>query len=226
MKGTWLLLLILLSSALPAIVAFFLLKKRASVTLPWFLASLFAGIVSFIVAAIIQSFFTPAGQSWFIPVFFDIFIRIALVEEASRIIPFIFFLIIIKNLKDFDRNFGNAQGTSFGAALGLAAGLGFALIESAYHGIADLNITLIRLFTAAPLHGACGIRAGAAVFTFSRSKGKALFYFSSAVLIHGAYNLAIVSPTLPSALAILIAITAFLASLTYIKTSRTAIDAF
>ena len=212
MTGTRLLLLLLLGSALPAIIIFIWFRARKSaVTLPWFLASLVAGIVSFNVAAIIQSFFPPPGTNGLAPVFFHIFIRIALLEEASRIITLIPFLVLVKKFMENEMNSG--------AALGLAAGLGFALIESAFHGISDINITLLRAFTAAPLHGACGIRAGAAVFYFSENKAKSLFCFISATIIHGAYNLAIISPAFPSLLAILIAIAAFLSSLAYIRSA-------
>ena len=214
MSGTWILLILLIGSALPAIIVFFWFRvRKPALSLPWFLSSLAAGIFSFIVAAFIQSFFSPLGHGGLGTVFFHIFVRIALLEEASRIITLIPFIIFVKKLRDDDR--------TFGAALGLAAGLGFALIESAFHGISNINITLLRAFTTAPLHGACGIRAGAAVFSFQRSKGKAIFCFISAIFIHGAYNLAIVSPAFPSILAILIAIAAFLSSLAYIRTTKT-----
>ena len=213
MTGTRILLLLLLGSALPAIVVFFWLKVRKSaVTLPWFLAALVAGIISFNVAAIIQSFFPPPGTNGLGAFFFHIFIRIALLEEASRIITLIPFLVFVKKLQDAEMNFG--------AALGLAAGLGFALIESAFHGISDINVTLLRAFTAAPIHGACGIRAGAAVFSLQENKAKSIFCFISATLLHGSYNLAIVSPAIPSLLAILIAIVAFFASINYIRTAQ------
>ena len=210
MKETFILLILMFFSALPAILVFawFRLKKSA-VTLPWFLLSLAAGIVSFIVAALIQSFFYLTRQSGFGSVLFDIFVRIALLEETSRIVTLIFLLLIVRIFRDSDVNFS--------AALGLVAGLGFALIENAYHGITDFNIILLRLFTAAPIHAACGIRAAVAVFCFGKSKLKAIFCFVSAVIIHGAYNLTIVIPNLPSVLAILIALTAFFASLGYIK---------
>ena len=211
MRETLILLILLFSSAFPAILVFIWFRvKKSAVTLPWFLISLATGIVSFIVAALIQSFFHLTSQSGFGSVFFDIFIRIALLEEASRIITLIPLLLIVRMFRDSD--------VDFGAALGLAAGLGFALIENAYHGITNINIVLLRLLTAAPIHGACGIRAAVAAFSFSKNKLKAIFCFISAVFIHGAYNLTIVIPNLPSFLAVLIALTAFFASLGYIQT--------
>ena len=217
MKGIWILLLLILTSALPAIIVFFWLRARKSaVTLPWFLVSLAAGIVSLLIVALIQSFFflpgkDGTGELGFL--FFEIFIRIALIEEASRL----FTLIPLIKAGTFRRS----TDRTFGAAIGLAAGLGFAMIENASYGIADINIALIRAFTAAPLHGACGIRAGVSVFIFKQHPIKAFFIFISAVLIHGAYNLMIVSPALPSILAILIAFAALFASLFYIRYAET-----
>lgn len=208
MNGIWILLLLLLTATLPAIIVFFWLRSRKSpVTLPLFLLSLAMGIISFIVAGIIQVFFPPYRRDEFWPVFFDIFIRIALIEEAGRIITLIPFLKAGKNRRD---------GIAFGASVGLIAGLGFAAIESAYHGITNINITLLRIFTAVPLHAACGIRAGSAVFIAPKYRIKAFFLFVSSVFIHGAYNLMIVSPAIPSFLAVLIALIALFASFNYL----------
>ena len=209
MNGIWILLLIILSSALPAILVFFWLKsKKPAVTLPWFLGASAAGIVSFLLAALIHDIFIPGKKAALWPVLFTIFVRIALVEEVSRIAAILPFL---------KTNSPQHRESSFGAALGLAAGLGFAVIESAYHGITNLNITILRLFTAAPLHAACGIRAGTAVFTLRQYPLKALRLFASTVLIHGTYNLIIVSPAYPSALAAVIAYVALFSSLSHLK---------
>jgi RsiW-degrading membrane proteinase PrsW (M82 family) len=209
MNGIWVLLLLLLTATLPAIIVFFWLKSRKSpITLPWFLISFLAGIVSFIVAAIIQSFFAPYRAEAFWPVIFNIFVRTALVEEASRVI------VLLPLSKA-----GKSRWThiALGAAIGLITGLGFAAIENAYYGMANINTTLLRLFTAAPLHAACGIRAGTAVFTVPQHPVRAFFLFISSVFIHGAYNLTIVSPAIPSFLGILIAIVALFASFSYLS---------
>jgi RsiW-degrading membrane proteinase PrsW (M82 family) len=209
MNGIWVLLLLLLTATLPAIIVFFWLKSRKSpITLPWFLLSFLAGIVSFIVAAMIQTFFAPYKPDAFWPVIFNIFIRIAMLEEASRIIVLLPLLKAGKN---------RWTHIALGAAIGLITGLGFAAIENAYYGMANINITLLRLFTAAPLHAACGIRAGTAVFTAPQHPVKAFFLFISSALIHGAYNLMIVNPAIPSFLAILIAIVALFASFSYLS---------
>ena len=235
MNGIWILLLLILTAVFPAIIVFFWFRvgkplegnlvpggtrRRVPLTLPWFLASLAAGILSLFAAAMIQHTFflpVPAGtagtESWngLAPVFFGVFVRIALVEEASR------FLILVPLLAILNRRL-TVYG-SIGAAAGLVAGLGFAALENASYGMADINITLLRAFTAAPLHGACGIRVGAAVSSVRQHPLKALAFFVSAVLIHGAYNLMIVSPALPAALAIPTAYIALFASLSFIKDS-------
>jgi len=214
MNGIWILLLIILCSSLPAILVFFWLKsKKSAVTLPWFLVSLAAGIISFLLAAFIHDIFIPDKKAALWPVLFTIFIRIALVEESSRIVTLFPFLKANKNPQHKESNFG--------AALGLAAGLGFAFIESTYHGITNLNITILRIFTTAPLHAACGIRAGTAVFTLRQHPLKALLLFASTILIHGTYNLIIVSPAYPSALAAIIAFAALFSSLSHLRASNT-----
>ena len=208
-KGIWILLVLIFTSALPVIVVFFWLRAgKSSLKLPWFLLSLAAGIISLLAAALIQNLI-PSGGRGTGPglLFFRYFVRIALVEEASR------FLVLVPLFKA-------KRGRSFAAALGLVAGLGFATLENAIYGIADVNIALLRAFSASPLHGACGIRAGAAVFCSRESPASALFLSLSAVFIHGAYNLIIDSPFFPSALAILVAFAALFASLHFLKNAE------
>ena len=211
------LLLLLLAAALPVIAAFFSFRAvKSPVTLPWFLFSLCAGIISILPAALIQSIFPSPGKGGSYDLgqlFFGVFIRIALIEEASRLLT----LIPLIKAGDRRRHINSASG----AALGLVAGLGFAAMENALYGTADINVTLLRAFAAAPLHGACGIRAGTAVYLFKERPAKAIFLFFSSVLIHGAYNLMIVSPAFPSALAILAAFIALFASISYLKSNRT-----
>jgi len=211
MNELWILLLLILAAALPVILVFcyFRLRKSA-LTLPFFLVSLSAGILSLFAAALLQNLFPyMRGQGGPFPVFYNIFFRIALIEEFSRIVTLVPLFMVIKRRKNID--------ASFCAAVGLSAGLGFAMLESAFYGLADVNIALLRAFTAAPLHGACGIRVGVAVFFFSRYPVKALFLFIFAVLIHGAYNMMLTSPALPSVLAILVAFTALFSSLPFLK---------
>ena len=216
MNGIWILLLLILSAALPVIIVLFWFRAgKSAVSMPWFLASLASGILSLHAAALIQKLiFSPGrnGPNELGAVFFNVFFRIALVEEAARL------LILFPLIKAGSRR--RNMDSAFTASLGLAAGLGFAMLESASYGIADISIALLRAFSAAPLHGACGIRAGTAVFFAPKNPVKALFLFITAVFIHGAYNLMIVSPALPSLLALPIAFSALFASLHLLKAGR------
>jgi len=212
MNEIWILLLLIVTAALPVILVFWFFRlRKLPVTLPWFLVSLAAGVFSVLLAALIQSFVPDAGGGGLFSVFFNVFFRIALIEELSRFVILIPLFSAVNRRRNID--------VSFCAALGLVAGLGFAMLENAFFGLADINITLLRAVTAAPVHGACGIRIGAAVFLLSRHPTRAFFTFASAVLIHGAYNLMIISPALPSFLAVFVAFTAFLSSLSLLKPS-------
>ena len=214
MNGIWILLLLVLVAALPAIIVYIWYRvKKYEVSLPWFLAAIAAGMVSLVAAGMIQRFFIPGG-SGFSLLFFGIFSRIAFVEELSRLITLIPLLAVAGSRR-------LNVSLAFSTAIGLVSGLGFALLENAFHGTADINITLLRIITTAPLHGTCGIRAGAAIFLFRKDRPKALYNFIFAVLIHGTYNLIIINPTLPSALAIIVAYFALLTSLPYLKPGNT-----
>jgi len=206
MNGIWILLLLILSALLPLIIVFFRFKAgKIQITLPWFLAAIVAGIVSLLAAALIQSLFPHPAKDGLGQLLFGVFIRIAMAEEASR-------LLILFPLLRAGNRLKNSE-MAFCAAIGLVAGLGFAAAENASYGMADINITLLRLFTAAPLHGACGLRAGAAVFLAGRNLSRSVFLFGSSVIIHGAYNLMILSPALPSLLSVAIALIALIISL-------------
>ena len=212
MNGIWILLVLILTAALPVIIVFLWFRiTKSTVTLPWFLVSLAAGIISLLAAALIQDLvpsFDLRGQERPRFLFYNVFIRIALLEETSRIITLIPLLKAGKRRLSTDR--------SYAAALGFVAGLGFATLESALYGMADISITLLRVFTAAPLHAACGIRVSTAVSNFRQHPLTAPFLFISSVLIHGTYNLMIESPAFPSALAILVALAGLITSLPYI----------
>ena len=210
MNGILLLLILIITAALPAIIVYILFRvTKSPVTLPWFLVFLVTGVISLLAAVLVQKLFPPPGIVGIWSLFFSVFIRIALVEETGRLVGFAIFLNIIKSYRNQDK--------PFCAALGFISGLGFAMIESVFYGISDLNIILLRAVTAAPLHGACGIRVSIAYITVRDNPIKAIFLFISAVLIHGAYNLIILSPAFPALLAIPIAFAALFPAIHYLK---------
>ncbi|MDR0602228.1 MAG: PrsW family intramembrane metalloprotease [Treponema sp.] len=213
MNGLWFLALLILVAGLPVIPAWFAFRLR-KLDGRLFLLSLAAGLLSVPAAVFLQSFFPPAGSGRG-AVMFGVFIRIALVEELSRLLT-LFPLSGFAGRPLPGGKIPPACGGSprdMGAMTGFAAGLGFAAAESGFYGSSDIGIALLRVFTAAPLHGACGARAGAALSLVRQHPIRSASLFVSAVLIHGIYDLFIISPGLPSFLSILIALAALGSSL-------------
>lgn len=197
------LLLLIFISALPVIAAFLWFRyRRFPVRVYWFLFCLLAGALSPLLAAVVQRFIPPANGIEMKDILFNVFIRIALAEEGGKLLILLALLRLFdlfnlfNNVVKPERLGGAARGGSFerGAAAGFIAGLGFALIESASYGASDMRIAVLRAFTAAPLHGACGARDGAAASLLKSSPRLALWRFLSAVMIHGTYNILVVSP--------------------------------
>ncbi|GHV72612.1 hypothetical protein AGMMS49928_29830 [Spirochaetia bacterium] len=201
MDGLWVLLLLIFTAALPVLLVY-VWFKAANIPLSrrWFLLALLAGALSLPLAALMQHFLPLPGGYW------GIFIRIALTEELSRLLM-VFILFRLKKPAP-----GAKTGAARGAAVGLLAGLGFALVENAYYGAANIGITLVRSFTAAPLHGACGARIGQAAEAIRKAPVRALVRFLSAVAIHGMYNFMIVSPGIAPIFPVLVALFALAAS--------------
>jgi RsiW-degrading membrane proteinase PrsW (M82 family) len=215
MYGLGVLFLLIFISALPVLALYLWFRKRKyPIALPWILASLLAGVVALFFVALAQHLFPPDSRSSMGVLFFKIFVQIALTEEAGR------FVVVFILLALFRRGAGGDQITpSFGAATGLFAGLGFAVVENAFYGAADLRIALLRAVTAAPLHGACGARVGICAAGICREPLRTLLRFLAAVIIHGMYNLMIISPGVPAFLSILIAFAALASSLQMIRTA-------
>jgi RsiW-degrading membrane proteinase PrsW (M82 family) len=213
MYGLGVFLLLIFISALPVLALYLWFRKRKYlIALPWILVSLLGGIIALLFAALLQNLFPPDFHSSMGVLLFKIFVQIALTEETGR------FLVLFILLELFRRGGKGGQITpSFGAATGLFAGLGFAVVETASYGAANLNVALLRAVTAAPLHGACGARVGICAAGIGREPLRTLLRFSAAVIIHGMYNLMIISPGVPAFLSILIAFAALSSSLQVIR---------
>ena len=180
------LFIIILISSIFAIAVFIWFRlARYPFTMPLFSAALLAGAASIFPALFFQYIF-PAGSGIFQlsdkwGLFAEIFIRIALTEELSRfLILFILFTVIVRIFKKPIDKMPNAAG--------LVAGIGFAILENSVYGASNFDVTFLRAFTAAPLHGACGSRVGASVVFMRESPVHGILRFLSAVAIHGAYN--------------------------------------
>jgi RsiW-degrading membrane proteinase PrsW (M82 family) len=216
MKGLWVLILLILISALPVLLAYIWFRlSKFPMSLPWFLLSLLGGAAALIVAAFMQSLVPGSEKTTLWVVLYTIFIRIALLEEAGRFAVLLLIFGLRRRIKKHA-----LPGSAYCAATGLLAGLGFAVIETASYGAADMSIALLRAFTAAPIHGACGSRVGLAVFNCTRAPVRCTVWFFSAVIIHGAYNFLLVSPGTSRILPILIAFVMLISSVRIIRNNE------
>ena len=101
---------------------------------------------------------------------------------------------------------------------GFAAGLGFAILESAVYGVSSPANTLLRAFTAAPLHGACGSRVGSSIALLRERPARGILRFLSAVAVHGAYNYMLNIPgRFPPMAAVLIAVSVLVSAIQVIR---------
>jgi RsiW-degrading membrane proteinase PrsW (M82 family) len=215
MKGLWVLLLLISISVLPVLAVYLWIRfRKFPLGFPWFLLALLSGILSLGLAALIQSFFPNLEEISLGILLAKIFVQIALTEELAR-------LGVLLVLFWAARSFGTYRdrlSPAFGAATGLIAGLGFAVLETAFYGAANFGVALIRAVTAAPLHGACGARIGLGAVSLKKEPFLAVLRFFYAVIIHGMYNFMLISPAVPVVFPILIAITALISSIQALRT--------
>ncbi|MDR1444935.1 MAG: PrsW family intramembrane metalloprotease [Treponema sp.] len=216
MSGLPVLLFLIFISALPVLLLFLWYRRaRCPVSPLWFLIFLFGGASSLFLALIMQGLIPvlPGSSVRSLgnigSVLFNQFCRIAATEETARFLVFLI-LFPLARIK-------GEQALLRGSAAGLAAGLGFALIESASYGASDTGIALLRTVTSAPLHGACGARVGAAAASFGEGPFPVILRFLSAVAIHGMYNIMIFSSGVLAVMAILAAFCALASSILLIR---------
>jgi RsiW-degrading membrane proteinase PrsW (M82 family) len=216
MNGLPVLLLLILIAALPVLLLFFWYRRvRCPISPTWFLIFLFGGASSMFLALIMQNLVPvlPGSSVRSLgnmgSIIFNQFCRIATTEEAARFLVFLI-LFPLARIK-------GEQAVLRGSAAGLAAGLGFALMESASYGASDTGIALLRTVTSAPLHGACGARVGAAAAGFSDGPFPVIMRFLSAVAIHGMYNIIILGSGVLAIVAILAAFCALASSILLIR---------
>ena len=218
MTGLWAPFLLICVAIIP-LVPFFVWFRARNFGLLRFLLSLAAGILAVIPAVLIQSFFPPPSPRAEIGlVLFGAFVRISLVEESCRFLT----LFLLFRLCPYARivsplsavaNAENKHFSFFGAPSGLVAGLGFAAGESIFYGLTDPGIVILRAFTAAPLHAACGARIGTCLGVLAEAPLRAIFLIIAAIFIHGIYNFFIVNQGIPWFLPAFIALSALASSI-------------
>ncbi|GHV54246.1 hypothetical protein AGMMS49579_14460 [Spirochaetia bacterium] len=224
MNGLLVLFLLIFVAALPVFLVYLWFRlARFPLPLPWFLFCLLSGAAAPFIALLLQNIFP------------NTLLVNALAEELGRLLMLLIFFKILNLMgKGIPPGTAVRAGTDiagtpgaipgvfssntavWGAIAGLLAGLGFALIESATYGAANMGVTLLRAFTAAPLHGACGARVGAAAAVCRDHPFPALMRFLSAAAIHGMYNFMLLFHGIPTILAIFIAFSALGSSVLFI----------
>lgn len=162
-----------------------------------------AGATSLFAALFLQGFIAGTGilpdlSADRTSLFAKTFAGIALPEELSRLLLIAPALAVLRRLKPPGTFPQNLDPDTTGRSAGLVAGLGFGVFESAVYGSSYPANILLRIFTAIPLHAACGCRVGSAVTVFRQKPALAVFRFLSAAAIHGIYNLLIASPGFPA----------------------------
>ena len=224
MFWSWALFTLIIISSIPVIAVYVWFRlAKYKFSLVKYLLVLLTGASAFFPALIFQELLNfPLPVSGRLELFYYFFIRIAFTEEFSCLLMLFIFFWISRRIKPEDNNNNNSQLLSYntvkkGTAIGLVAGLGFALLENAVYGASDTGVLLLRVITASPLHGACGSRIGAAAVLFRSNPIQALFRVFAAVAIHGIYNFLIVMSGLPLIAAILIALSALVSSILTIR---------
>ena len=218
----WILLLLISISTLPVIGVFIWFRiVKYPIDLFLFFCGLLGGALALLVAGFLQSLFPPLNNLDLHSLLFRLMVQIALTEEAGRLV----ILLILRLLLDRFVKAPALPPESLGSAAGLLTGLGFAVIETATYGAADLRIALLRAFTAAPLHGACGSRVGVTVFSFREAPFRGIFRFIAAAIIHGVYNFMVINPEMPIVFPILLVAASLLSALQTIRPRNSAGDA-
>jgi RsiW-degrading membrane proteinase PrsW (M82 family) len=222
------LFVLLLVSSIPAIAVFTWFRyARYPFSVPLFVIFLLAGVTSFFPALVLQNMLTTVNAIYRLtakwgPVS-EIFVRIAFTEELSRlvILSLTFFVIRRLNIASQEETApGSNSNIAIASAGGLVAGLGFAIIESAVYGASNPGNALLRAFTAAPLHGACGSRVGSSVVMFRKYPVQAFLRFLFAVATHGIYDFMLIIPNRFSpVIALLISLSAFASSVLAIRSN-------
>lgn len=220
MRSLFVLLIIVSVSSIPVIVVYVWFRlAKYQVKLTRFLFILLAGAAALFPALILQGIinfsFSSDGKT---ELFYNLFVRIAFTEELCRLLTLLVFFWLSDS---FPKNSADKSlpwaAIKKGTAIGLVAGLGFALLENAVYAASDTNVLLLRAVTAAPLHAACGARVGAAAVMLPSNPIQAILRLLTATVIHAVYNFMIVIPGLPSILAILIVFSALITTILTIR---------
>ena len=136
--------------------------------------------------AIIPAIFLELfAEGMFTSLFLYVFIGIALVEEGVK---YFFLKKYLFNKPDFNEPMD-------GIVYAVMISLGFATVENIFyvfnHPGQEIQVAIMRMFTAIPLHASCGVILGYFVGLAKFSDNKNILLYKGlflATLVHGLYN--------------------------------------
>lgn len=176
-------MILILAIAPPIMIAYYVYQKDKYDKEPksLIIKSFLFGCLGIIPAVFLEIF----AKGMFTNLFLYVFFGIALVEEGVK---YFFLKKYLFKKADFTEPMD-------GIVYGVMISLGFATIENIAYILnnegQEINIALMRMFTAIPLHAACGVILGYFVGLAKFSDNKNIFLYKGlflATLVHGLYN--------------------------------------
>jgi hypothetical protein len=211
MSALFVVVLMILVAGLPVGLGCWYFHAKHAVPMRLFWAAMLAGAFAVLLAAGAQLLVAPlspqpnlrTGVKW--PVLYTIFIEIAATEELARVLMLTLSVSLFKNtLKN------TPHKTALVRTMGMILGFTFAAVETVFFTMTSIDSGFVRAFSAVPLHGACGIRAGNAALYRKHSPGLSLLSLFFAIMLHGIYNFLVQRGGLFPYLGIALVITAFI----------------
>jgi len=176
-------MILVLAVAPPLLIAYYVYQKDKYDKEPksLIIKSFLFGCLGVIPAIFLELFAKEMFTSLFLYVFFGI----ALVEEGVK---YFFLKKYLFNKPDFNEPMD-------GIVYAVMISLGFATVENIAYVLnnegQEMNVALIRMFTAIPLHAACGVILGYFVGLAKFSDNKNILLYKGlflATLVHALYN--------------------------------------
>ena len=176
-------MILVLAVAPPLLIAYYVYQKDKYDKEPksLIIKSFLFGCLGIIPAIFLELF----AKGMFSNLFLYVFIGIALVEEGVK---YFFLKKYLFNKPDFNEPMD-------GIVYAVMISLGFATVENIAYVLnnegQEMNVALIRMFTAIPLHAVCGVILGYFVGLAKFSNNKNILLYKGlflATLVHALYN--------------------------------------
>ena len=177
-------MILILAIAPPFLIAYYIYKKDKYDVEPkrLIIKSFIFGCIGIIPALLLELL---CNQSLFTNLFLYVFFGIALIEEGVK---YFFLKKYLFNNKEFNEPMD-------GIVYAVMISLGFATVENIAYVFnnqgQEINVAIIRMFTAIPLHAVCGVILGYFVGLAKFSNNRKILLYKGlflATLVHALYN--------------------------------------